>query len=60
MNRILQAEVILTLTRDQASDLEMALLYANHSPVASRDEKADFAALGEVIGQQCAKQGVKR
>lgn len=49
MNRILQADVILTLTADQARDVLRALDYLRgHEP----DE------LFAVCAQRCAKQGV--
>ncbi|MBT2119865.1 hypothetical protein [Dyella sp. LX-1] len=56
MNRILQADVILTLTTEQASLLETALLYANQ--LADSDERPRFSDLAVVIGEQFVKQGV--
>jgi len=58
MNRILQAEVILTLTREQADLLRIAVDWAvgwdsDHEP------DRDFQELLELVRQQCAKQGVQ-
>lgn len=49
MNRILQAEVILTLTLDQAEEVLKALRY---------DRAIGSDVLGAVM-EQCAKQGVE-
>jgi len=57
MNRILQAEVILTLTLKQAMLLETALLYANQN-ADSDDQRAQFSDLAVVIGEQFIKQRV--
>lgn len=57
-NRILIADVILTLTRDQPVDLGTALMYARHSKLLSRSERDDFDALGQAIAEQCTRQGV--
>ncbi|WP_199098988.1 hypothetical protein [Dyella sp. ASV21] len=57
-NRILMADVILTLTREQAVDLSVALMYARNNKLVSRAERDDFIKLGELVDTQCRKQGV--
>ena len=58
MNRILQADVILTLTQEQVVDLSVALMYAQHYPLASKVERDDWRVLADFLAKQCAKQGV--
>lgn len=60
MNRVLQAEVILTLTREQA---EMVLLSVGLTAAYSEHDQPDaveaWSAVNLVVAEQCAKQGVQ-
>ena len=56
MNRILTADVILTLTMQQAILLETALLYTNQ--LADSEERPRLSDLAVAIGEQFVKQGV--
>lgn len=60
MNRILQAEVILTLTREQAQSVyDHVLLFANEQGQDGEVGVAqDSLVLAGVIAAQCARQGL--
>ena len=53
MNRVLLAEVILTLTREQAERLLVAVEHANEQRAGAWD------VLLHALPEQCAKQGVR-
>ena len=54
MNRILQADVILTLTREQAEQIHAAI-----SGLGSKVMWDEWRELASVVRQQCCKQGVE-
>jgi hypothetical protein len=54
MNRILQADVILTLTREQAARLLASVDFA-----VRRTHQAEYVDLLVFLREQCAKQGVQ-
>jgi hypothetical protein len=58
MNRILTAEVILTLTREQAQRVWWALDLARNS-TRTFEDLGEVNAVAEVIEDQCEKQGVQ-
>lgn len=60
MNRILTADVILTLTVEQAMAVASAISMAESSALIDghRDDAAEFGDLYQVVRAQCAKQGV--
>ncbi len=58
MNRILQAEVILTLTREQAASICAALSWSERNLRARDPESAArYLDAWSVVAQQCKKQG---
>ena len=57
MNRILQAEVILTLTREQAFVVLFALGVAG-SHTYTCEESEDVEGVARVVLEQCVRQGV--
>lgn len=58
MNRILQADVILTLTAEQARLVWHALNVAALNDDKAADRKAALA-FSHVVKEQCVKQGVR-
>lgn len=57
MNRILQADVILTLTLEQASRLAALLGYVNRSRSCVPDQQ--YREIVALVREQCSKQGVR-
>jgi hypothetical protein len=58
MNRILTADVILTLTHEQFADIASALGLCAFDATLAAADRADFDLVLDVVNQQAARQGV--
>jgi hypothetical protein len=57
MNRILQADVILTLTEGQAGYVLAALRGASQDSLHTVEYRESFALVQSIVSQQCEAQG---